>query len=154
MYLIPIDNKESNNSRFLNEPECLEVLDVFVNHYIKVGFNLPWIAYFVADENHNIVGGGGFKGKPLHGNVEISYGTFKKHQGKGIGTEICRLLILLAFKTDPSIKISAKTLAHNIPSMAILKKNGFICMGEIYDEEDGEVLLWEYNHPLLKTDNE
>ncbi len=144
MTLLPIEIDESLNDRFRGIPECEEVLKVFVGFYKKVGFTKPWIAYFVADSDNEIVGGGGFKGKPKDNTVEISYGTFKDHQSKGVGSAICRQLVLLSLQTDPNIKITARTLPDNGPSIGVLKRNGFVCKGIVKDEEDGEVLEWEF----------
>jgi|SRR5687768_9548553 len=91
-----------------------------------------------------IVGAGGYKGKPKEGKVEIAYGTFKKCEGQGVGTEICRQLVLLSLQTDPGIRITARTLQDGHASIAILKKNGFECLGIVYDKEDGNVLEWEF----------
>ncbi|WP_373521226.1 GNAT family N-acetyltransferase [Aquiflexum sp.] len=144
MNLLPIEVEESLNERFRGIPECTEVLDIFVEFYKKSGFSKPWIAYFVADSNNEIVGGGGFKGKPKDNSVELSYGTFINHEGKGIGTEICRQLVQLSLQTDPSVKIRARTLLDNVSSIGVLKRNGFVCLGTVQDEDDGEVLEWEY----------
>jgi len=144
MTLLPIEADESLNERFRRIPECEEILNIFVEFYKKVGFHKPWIAYFVEDTNNEIVGGGGFKGKPKDHSVEISYGTFKNHEGKGIGTEICRQLVLLSLQTDPAVKIRARTLPENIASQGVLKRNGFVCLGTVQDEDDGEVLEWEF----------
>lgn len=149
MYLIPIELDESLNTRFLDEPECAEVLDVFINHYKKVGFFKPWIAYFVADENNVFIGGGGFKGRPHEGKIEVSYGTFKKFEGKGVGTEICRKLVSMALNTDPSLKITARTLPDNYSSIGVLRKNGFVLVGKIHDEDDGEVLEWQFKEMTI-----
>jgi [ribosomal protein S5]-alanine N-acetyltransferase len=144
MTLLPIEIDESLNDRFRGIPECEEVLKVFVEFYKKVGFTKPWIAYFISDSNNEIVGGGGFKGKPKNNSVEISYGTFKNYEGKGIGTEICRQLVELSLRTDPSVKIRARTLPDNASSIGVLKRNGFVCLGTVQDDEDGEVLEWEF----------
>ncbi|HSJ66561.1 MAG TPA: GNAT family N-acetyltransferase [Anditalea sp.] len=143
MQLIPIEIDASQNKIFLDEPECKAVLEVFYSHYKKVGFHKPWIAYFVIDDHNNIVGGGGFKGKPKDGKVEISYGTFKFHEGKGVSTEICKQLVILALKTDPTLRVTARTLPKNNASIGVLKRNGFVCLGSIVDEDDGDVLEWE-----------
>ena len=76
--------------------------------------------------------------------MEISYGTFRKHQGRGIGTEICRQLVLLSHKTDPEIKITARTLPEENASTHVLMKNGFVLPGTVWDDEDGNVWEWEY----------
>jgi RimJ/RimL family protein N-acetyltransferase len=144
MKFLPIETDPTQNQRFTTTAECLEVLTIFTEHYEKVGFNKPWIAYFVANDHDEIMGGGGYKGKPKNGKVEISYGTFKPFEGRGIGTEICRKLVQLALQTAPSVRITARTLPGNHASMGILKKNGFQCLGTVHDEEDGEVLEWEF----------
>ena len=89
------------------------------------------------------MGAAGYKGKPKDGKVEIAYGTFKKYEGQGIGTEICRQLVLRSLQTDPAVRITARTLQDGYASMTILKKNGFECLGIVYDDEDGDVLEWE-----------
>lgn len=143
MLLLPIDVDESQNIKFRENPECLEVLKVYPDFYNRVGYNKPWIGYFATIDGKEIVGGGGYKGKPKDGKIEIAYGTFKKYQGQGIGTEICKQLVLLSLQTDPAIKITARTLPDNYASIEVLKKNGFECLGIIYDEEDGNVFEWE-----------
>lgn len=146
MLLLPIDIDETKNIRFLQNPECVEILKVYPRFYEKVGYNKPWIGYCASLDETEIVGVGGFKGAPKNGNVEIAYGTFQAHQGKGIATAICRELVLLSLQTDPSIKITARTLHDGYASMAVLKKNGFICLGTVYDEEDGDVLEWLFKN--------
>lgn len=142
MKLLPIELDNNLNTKFKDIPECTEVLDVFLALYKKVGFVKPWIAYFMANDNDEIIGGGGFKGPPKKNEVEISYGTFKNLEGQGMGTEICKQLVSLANQTDPSVKITARTLPENRASIRILEKNGFECVGTVYDEEDGSVLSW------------
>lgn len=150
MKLLPIDIDEDNNTIFRSNEYCIAVLDVYPGFYSRVGFDKPWIGYFVCTDEKEIVGSGGYKGKPVNGTVEIAYGTFQPHQGKGIGTEICRQLVLLAQATDPNVRITARTLQDGFASMGILKKNGFVCLGIVHDNDDGEVLEWEYNKPILK----
>jgi [ribosomal protein S5]-alanine N-acetyltransferase len=146
MILLPIDIEEAKNTRFLDNPECIPILNVYPDYYKKVGFNKPWIGYFASRDGKEIVGAAGYKGKPKDGKVEIAYGTFKKYEGQGIGTQICRQLILVALQTDHTIYITARTLQDGYASMAILKKNGFQCLGIVSDEEDGDVLEWEFKH--------
>ncbi|QHT70792.1 GNAT family N-acetyltransferase [Rhodocytophaga rosea] len=145
MKLLPIELEEAQNQHFTTTAECVRVLTIFSEHYKKVGFTKPWIAYFVSDDTNAIIGGGGYKGKPNDNQVEISYGTFKNYQGRGVGTEICRRLVELALQTDPLVKITARTLPDNYASITILKRNGFTCLGTVLDPEDGDVLEWEYN---------
>lgn len=143
MQFLPIDIDETKNARFLQNKECLDVLGVYPAFYQRVGYHPPWIGYFVSYDGEEMIGVGGFKGAPKDGRVEIAYGTFEKFEGKGIGTEICRQLVLLALQTDPSVIVAARTLKDGHASMRILQKNGFDCIGTVLDEDDGEVLEWQ-----------
>jgi RimJ/RimL family protein N-acetyltransferase len=142
MLLLPIDIDEMKNTVSLENPECIPILDVYPGYYKRVGYNRLWIGYFATIDGQDIVGVAGYKGKPQDGKVEIAYGTFKTYEGQGIGTEICRQLVLLAFKTDPAVRITARTFQDGSASMAILMKDGFECLGIVQDEEDNEVLEW------------
>lgn len=143
MVLLPIDIDASRNIQFRENPDCIPILEVYPDYYKKVGYNKPWIGYFATSNGGEIIGTGGYKGKPKEGKVEIAYGTFKKHEGKGVGTEICRQLVLLSLQTHATIRITARTLQDGYASIRILEKNGFECLGVVYDEEDGNVLEWE-----------
>jgi len=114
-----------------------------IGFYKKVGFSPPWICYYVEDDG-KIVGSAAFKGQPINNTVEISYGTFEKHQQKGIGTRICKQLVELSLATDPSVRITARTLPQKNYSTRILEKNKFVLLGFVTDPEDGEVWEWEF----------
>lgn len=144
--LIPIDVDEAKNVRLKNIPECLPILAVYPAFYKKVGYTKPWIGYFFSNENNEIVGMGGYKGKPKNGSIEIAYGTFTEFEGKGIGTEICRQLVLLSKQTDTTLRITARTFIKDNSSSRILTKNGFVSIGHVYDEEDGDVWEWEFKN--------
>jgi ribosomal-protein-alanine N-acetyltransferase len=143
MMLLPIDIDEALNSGFNNNPECAAVLSVYPGYYNRIGFIKPWIGYLATEDGNEIIGCGGFKGKPVGNKVEIAYGTFKNYEGRGVATKICRQLVLLSLKTDPSIRITARTFLETNASARVLKKNGFECSGIVYDEEDGNVWEWE-----------
>jgi RimJ/RimL family protein N-acetyltransferase len=145
MQLIPIDVDETKNERFRNIPGCAEILDIYPGFYQRVGFHKPWIGYFATFDGASIVGCGGFKGEPKNGRIEIAYGTFPPHEGKGIGKEICRQLVQLTLQTDSSLLIAARTLSADNASAHILQHNGFTCTGIVYDDEDGDVWEWVYN---------
>lgn len=148
MILLPIEIEHTLNGRFADNPECKSILDVFPAYYQKVGFTKPWIGYFASIDGSEIVGCGGFKGKPREGKIEIAYGTFQNFEGQGIGTEICRQLVLISLKTDPLIKITARTLMESNASTKILKRNDFEFVGIVNDEEDGNVWEWECRKEL------
>jgi len=143
MHLLPIKQTVEENQDFTINPLCKETLTMCIEFYKRVGFNPPWICYYV-EENGELVGSGAFKGKPINNTVEISYGTMEAHRQKGIGARICRQLVDLSVATDPSVRITARTLPENNYSTQILRKNKFILLGTVNDPEDGEVWEWEY----------
>lgn len=148
MHLLPIKQTLEENQDFLDNPLCKETVEMTVEFQNRVGYNPPWIGYF-AKENDELVGVGGFKGKPVNGTIEIAYGTFESHQNRGVGTSICRKLVELSLATDPFIRITARTLPENNFSTRILQKNNFILLGTVVDPEDGEVWEWEYK-PIIE----
>ena len=143
MELIPIDIDETKNATLMQSDDCREILAMYPPHYGRVGFHPPWIGYFLKRDNE-FVGCGGFKGKPRHGKVEISYHTFKRLEGKGKGTAICRLLVSISLQADPNARVTARTLPQDSASTSLLKKSGFSSNAMVHDEEDGDVWEWEY----------
>lgn len=143
MTLLPVQRTMDENSVFMNNPDCRESLEMSVIFYSNVGYNPPWIGYYV-DVNGVLVGAAGFKGRPVGGKVEIAYGTFPAHQRQGIGAEICRQLVALAQSTDPLLMITARTLPEENYSSKILRKNGFECQGIVTDDDDGDVWEWVF----------
>ena len=145
MKLLPIKQTTEENIDFINNPACTETLNMCIEFYKKVGFDPPWICYY-AEENGELIGNAAFKGKPINNTVEIAYGTMEHHRQKGVGTRICKQLIELSLATDPSVRITARTLPEKNYSTRILEKNSFILLGFVTDPEDGEVWEWEYQN--------
>ena len=144
MELIAINETFEENADFASNPLYNEMIQTTMDFYKKVGFVPPWIGYLVT-QNTEVIGGAGFKGVPQNGTVEIAYGTFDPYKQKGFGTAICKLLVDLSLKTDPSVKITARTFSEENFSTRILVKNNFSCIGTVLDPEDGEVWEWIYN---------
>ncbi len=46
----------------------------------------------------------------------------------------------------------ARTVENNYKSIKVLKKNRFECIGKVHDEDDGEVLEWEYKSITVTND--
>jgi len=143
MELLPITKNPEDNSQFINNPLCQDTIYMTLDFYKTIDFVPPWICYY-ASKDGQLVGGAGFKGPPKNGTVEIAYGTFEKYRGKGVGTEICKALLDLSLKTDPTINITARTLSEKNASTRILEKNNFVLKGTVIDPEDGEVWEWLY----------
>lgn len=117
-------------------------------YYKKTGFVTPWISYLVKD-NNNYVGICGFKGKPLNNSIEIAYCTHPDYENRGYATKMCKKLIVIAHNKNKEIKIIAKTLPETNASTAVLKKNGFINNGIIFDPDDGNVYEWSLKNNAL-----
>lgn len=143
MNLLPIKRTLEENETFAKNPLCSETLGMCIEFYKRVGFNPPWICYY-AEENGELVGSAAFKGRPVNSTVEISYGTNEANRQMGVGTRICKKLVDLSLATDPSVRITARTLPEKNYSTRILEKNNFILLGFVTDPEDGEVWEWEY----------
>jgi [ribosomal protein S5]-alanine N-acetyltransferase len=143
MELIPVLEHLDQNPEFVNNSRCQESLYMTINFYKIVGFSPPWIGYYVK-QNEDLVGCAAFKGKPLNGAVEIAYGTFEEFRNQGVGAKICKTLVDLSLVTNPTIRITARTLPENNYSTRILQKNKFQFAGNVIDPEDGDVWEWEY----------
>lgn len=141
MELIAIKQTLEENADFAENADCAETLQMSIDYFNKIGYDPPWIGYY-AIENGQVVGSAAFKGRPVDGKIEIAYGTVERFRNQGVGTRICRLLVELAQKTDPAVRITARTLSEENYSTRILKKNGFTLLGTVWDKEDGEVWEW------------
>ena len=143
MELIPVLEHAFENTVFTSNPLCQDTIYMSIDFYKRVGFTPPWICYYVK-ENEELIGCAAFKGKPVNGQIEIAYGTFEKFRNQGIGTKICKTLVNLSLGTDPTVRITARTLPENNYSTRILQKNKFFFVGNVVDFEDGDVWEWEY----------
>ncbi len=126
---------------FYSSDECQTLLTVYDEYYKKIGFNLPWVGYFVIREN-KIVGSCGFTGQPKDGHVEIAYWTFKEFEKQGVASFACRKLVSISQKADSTITILAKTAPEHNSSTKILQKNSFVFTEVVQDEEIGDAWLW------------
>ena len=120
---------------------CKMLIKSYDDYYQVIGFNLPWVGYFVVRQNE-IVGSCGFTGQPKEGKVEIAYWTFKEFEGQGIASFSCRELVSISQKTDPTLTITAKTAPEHNASTKILQKNGFGFIEIVQDHEIGDAWLW------------
>lgn len=141
--LLPILPTLEENAHYLPQLDSQDVLELTVQYYARIGYSAPWIGYFACIDS-KLVGSAGYKGRPIHGRVEIAYGTFPPFQHQGIGTQICRLLVEKALAADPQVIITARTLRKKSHSTRILEKNQFVKEKTVVDPEDGKVWEWRY----------
>jgi RimJ/RimL family protein N-acetyltransferase len=106
----------------------------------------PWrYGFFLVEKSAGMaIGTAGFKGPPDgDGMVEIAYGVAPERQGQGFATEAARALMQFAL-ADPRVRLlRAHTLPEANASTRVLRKCGFIHLGEVIDPEDGPVWRWE-----------
>ena len=121
MELKIINTNEDKTNKIYSSTDCQQLINSMNEYYPKIGFNKPWVGYFVFN-NKQVVGAGGFTGQPKDGKVEIAYGTFKEFEGQGIASFACKELISISKKTDPTITITAKTAPEHNASSKILQK--------------------------------
>ena len=83
--------------------------------------------------------------------AEIGYWIGEPYWGKGIATAAVKWLVEYGFETLHLIRIQTGVFEHNIASMRVLEKNGFIkeaiCRKSIY--KDGKILD-EHRYSITK----
>lgn len=100
-----------------------------------------------------LVGHAGFHGPPgangprKPGALEIGYTVFPAFRGRGYATEAAAALIGWARGEEGVIDFIASVAPDNGPSLAVVRKLGFVQTGEQWDEEDGLELVFELGAP-------
>ena len=111
----------------------------------------PWLVRAVIrrEPTRAMIGHAGFHGQPgVNGKqdpdaVEVGYTIFEPHRGRGYATEAAQALIDWAAAEKGIGRFVASVSPSNDPSLAIVKKLGFVQTGEQWDEEDGLELVFE-----------
>jgi ribosomal-protein-alanine N-acetyltransferase len=75
--------------------------------------------------------------------VEFGYRIFPPYRGRGYATEAARMLMDLAEERAGIRHFVLSVGPENDPSLAIVRKLGFVRTGEQMDEEDGLELVFE-----------
>ena len=97
---------------------------------------------FFDDVNGALVGFGGFKGEPRHGEVELGYAIAPSRRGRGIATAVVGVLVERARCGRDQHRDGAHARRRNA-STAVLRKNGFVRAGDVDDPGEGTVWRWE-----------
>lgn len=147
MNLRPINLHEDKTKEMYASADCQQLLSMYDTFYPKIGFNIPWIGYFVL-RLEQIVGSCGFVGKPKDGKVEIAYWTFKNFEGQGIATFACKNLVSITYQADPKLIITAKTEPIYNTSTKVLQNNNFVFAGIVQDDEIGDAWLWTHKKTI------
>ena len=141
MELKIININENRTYEIYSSTECQQVITSMEEYYPKIGFNKPWVGYFIF-KNNQVAGTCGFTGQPKDGKVEIAYWTFKEFERQGIASFACKELIAISKKTDPTITITAKTAPEHNASTKILQNNSFEFTEVVQDDGIGDAWLW------------
>ena len=113
---------------------------------------VQWLvrAIVLLEPRRPLIGHIGFHGEPgvnaakNPDAVEVGYTVFESHRGKGYATEAVRALFRWAAEEHGIRHFVASVSPTNEPSLAIVKKLGFVQSGEQWDEEDGLELVFEF----------
>ncbi len=90
-----------------------------------------------------IIGSAGFTGPPSEGTVEIGYSMAPAFRKQGFAREAAARLVEQAFIDTRVNCVLAHTLAIENASVAILRRLGFVFIGDIDHPEDGALWRWE-----------
>jgi len=78
-----------------------------------------------------LIGSAGYKGPPSpDGTVEVGYGIVSDHQRQGYASEAVRGLLAHAFAVPAVRRVIAETLPELTPSIGVLRKCGFLLVGQ------------------------
>lgn len=93
--------------------------------------------YLVVPQNERqLVGTAGFKGKPRDGSCEIGYSLLPGFGGVGYATEAARRLIDWAFEHPEIEQVTAETLPDLAGSIRVMEKCRMRCVGDGTPEGD------------------
>jgi RimJ/RimL family protein N-acetyltransferase len=107
---------------------------------------LPWLlrAMLTRETPRILVGRIGFHAPPdARGSVEIGYAVEPDHRRRGYATEAIEAMLVWATREHVIRWFVASVSPTNVPSLALVKKLGFIQTGSQWDDEDGEELVFE-----------
>jgi RimJ/RimL family protein N-acetyltransferase len=141
LYLLPITPSASGLPEAAQTDPVLDIIHGTRQLYARKGYQPPWIGY-LAFEQRVVVGACGFAAPPASGEVEIAYTTLPDHRGRGIASRMAAELLRQTQAALGSNQFIAHTLPEEGPSTSILRKLGFICVGQIAHPEDGPVWKW------------
>ena len=100
---------------------------VILPRWLAAAAGDPRLGYFVAEDRASGEFLGWFHLRPDRfdpGEQELGYRLARRHWGRGLATEGGRALVEHCFRVVEAPKLSARTLAGNLPSQAVMRKCG------------------------------
>ena len=123
--------------------DMVDALPFFYEGFKKNGNY--WGSFFTVHKvDRQLLGTCGYKGGPNENKmVEIGYEIIEGYRLQGLATEVAQGLVDFAFKHTDIERVWAHTLAHENPSVSVLKKLGFEFIGLYNNPEDGDIWGFE-----------
>jgi ribosomal-protein-alanine N-acetyltransferase len=105
----------------------------------------PWLVRAaVLREDGSVVGHAGFHGPPDgEGAVEVGYTVIPGRRGQGLSHRLLRALVDEATASPDVRVVRASISPDNLPSLAVARRAGMRHVGEQWDDEDGQELVFE-----------
>ncbi|MFZ4606848.1 MAG: GNAT family N-acetyltransferase [Caulobacter sp.] len=101
-----------------------------------------WMHFIIHEADNTLIGLGGFKGEPEHGQVEIGYEIAPGYRLRGLATEAARGMVDHAL-ADPRVShVLAHTLPQESASTTILRRLGLQFIQALTDPDDGPIWRW------------
>lgn len=139
---IPADWPDDHDARFLR---------LRADQMRRDPAKTEWLvrAVTLRDAARTMIGTAGFHGPPgvnalrKAGALEVGYTIFEPHRRRGYATEVVRALLHWAHTKRAVDHFIASVAPDNAPSLAVVRKLGFVETGRVWDDEDGEELVFE-----------
>ncbi|MFL0348727.1 GNAT family N-acetyltransferase [Stenotrophomonas lactitubi] len=80
---------------------------------------------------------------PQAGVLTFGYGIAPAHQGRGLAGAALAEFVQWAWAQSNIHVLAAETAVGNLPSQAVLRRNGFRTVGQRVDAGDGVLLCWQ-----------
>lgn len=113
----------------------------------------PWLLRaIVLREPRTMLGFLNFHGRPDPSGVpEIGYTLLPAQRGRGYATEAVRACFDWAAREHGVTRFRASVAPTNEPSLRVVRRLGFVQVGDQWDEEDGLELVFEADWPMASS---
>lgn len=118
-----------------------EVLVILAKLYHELEAEPGWGAWMIAFKG-TLAGFCSLTAAPRERTCEIGYSVFDGLRGRGVATAAVAHM-LTEIRDRGFAHVRAETTRDNAASQRALAKNGFACVGERFDPEDGDILIWQ-----------
>ncbi len=139
---IPDDWPDEHDTRFLR---------LRADQMLRDPARTEWLvrAVTLREAERPMIGTAGFHGPPginglkKPGALEVGYTIFEPYRGRGYATETVRALLDWAHTEYGVSDFIASVAPGNAPSLALVRRLGFVETGRQWDDEDGWELVFQ-----------